>query len=87
MTTNVCDAKSKCKIWLDNYKYFLKQTCFQTSPILCIQFSFILNLKGSIKEIYNQVFSSTSCQHIRIHNVLIEQHQIWICTHLYLKKN
>jgi hypothetical protein len=40
MTTNVCDARYKCIIWLDNYKYLLKYTCFQTFPMLCIQFYF-----------------------------------------------
>jgi hypothetical protein len=25
MTTNVCNAKFKCRIWLDNYKYFISR--------------------------------------------------------------
>ncbi len=39
---NGCDARFKCKITLDNYKYVTKQTSSQMCNMLCIHFSFIL---------------------------------------------
>jgi hypothetical protein len=54
--TNGCHAKFKCKIWMDNYKYVTNLTCSQMWTILCILFSFILKLKGTVKETYDKVF-------------------------------
>jgi hypothetical protein len=34
----------------------------------------------------DQAFSFASCHDIHIHNALVEHHQIWIYTCLYIKK-
>jgi len=59
-----CCAKVKCKIWMDHYKYDTNLWCFQTWVILCIQFSFILRLKGLIKENKDKTSSFASCHDI-----------------------
>ncbi len=64
MKTKGCDARLKCKIRMANYKYGTK------GVFLCIQFSFILRLKGSIKETEDRAFAFASCHHIHIHNTL-----------------
>jgi hypothetical protein len=45
-----CHDKLKFKKWMDHYTYVTNLTCSQTQVILCIQFSFILKFKGSIKK-------------------------------------
>jgi len=73
---NGCHARIKCRIWVDHYNYGTNPTCSQTWVILCIQFYFILRLKGSIKEKQDWASSFASCHDIHICNTFVEHHQI-----------